>query len=1165
MSIFSLAMPSINDQSVYILNQIIGAVNHMVDSSQPDPGGYIIPGDPSSGILPLPVFALMLQYFNQALLGCGTILFAIMVFVGTINTAAEGQFLGKDWHSIWTPIRLIFGLLFVIPLQNGLCIGQKIVLYAILIGVNMGTTVWQQTINQIFENNVPPPVPSFLSSTVTEAVDGVFLNIAVQSIANQFNASNSGSNSPSSCPAAQADNLPSNATVLCVNNNYTIGKNTLPPSVLNALSTQYNGLCNLLFPGQAASCQKAVSSALSSSPFNGNVTSDSAYFSLAINSTTTDSTPLNPPVISNYSLNGNSAQSNWSSTILPNGNAHLSAPSGNATVNVSGYYAYTPTSPSNLPNCSNIASGDIGAYMYCDINNIVNTYVMNYGNNSSCPANAPSGQASCSFQGVTSDILAQAQNQIAIQAFDQASLTPPVAGSESYTNNTYVIPGSSPILDANGKPLVDNIVNGNHEGSEVYPVTINLNDYIVPGANSQSPAIDIPLNNSWWVAGRSYLIVDNQFSQSLQYLYGALNQVINQFNQLTNFKSSFLLTYQTYLWEQGFNAPQLNSAGSNFTMQYSCGPFNYTNMVGPNNPLFSLGYYWVTGAPSYRFASPSNPAQLMGVGSPPLYTCQVDDTRGTAVLQASYPFQASDIAPTQWALLIAPFNPNPTSPPTGTPPSPQIPTANLQKYPNLYTNLVQLPTVDQGPITLLLQMAYNYYIQNYPNTNALDYYEYLLPYLSGIINVLEYNGELSSANANQAVNLPVSDALNQIFSGLLGSTDSVDPAASINSIMQSVYNLGSDPAAPGLVSKQFSLIQQTQAAGISMIMVCVTSLEHIYTHYQNQFQAFESQLQTYVNWGSGAGIASGVLTALGSFGGVFGVGAQMAGQAANAGAEYVNLIMMQYTITEMTNISMTLMWLPIVLFVLTSLFTAGAQFALLVPLTPYILFWAGQIAWLLGVLEALVAAPIVMLGLAHPGGHQFMGHSVPAVRMLLSVVFRPVLMVIGMLTGILLTYVVISFSAQGFHTVATSILAAVPQGDQMVQGILACLMLFVYCSFIVLAFNKCFSTIYVIPDKVMEWVGGGRGDQAGAQDLQQISQGVQQSAGQAADAGGKGTQSGIDTQKSKADQTSSFDQKEVSTVSSTSQGMGKAAGGAVDSGRKGSSQSDRSFKDDTQL
>ena len=125
-SIFGFILPDPSDQSVQILQNIIGAIDGMLG----------VPGEPLG---PTTLFAEMMLKFNHLLLGAGTVLFAIMVFVGTMNTSHEGTLFGRQWNAMWTPFRLIIGLIFVVPLQSGLCLGQKIILYAILIGINIGT------------------------------------------------------------------------------------------------------------------------------------------------------------------------------------------------------------------------------------------------------------------------------------------------------------------------------------------------------------------------------------------------------------------------------------------------------------------------------------------------------------------------------------------------------------------------------------------------------------------------------------------------------------------------------------------------------------------------------------------------------------------------------------------------------------------------------------------------------------------------------------------------------------------------------------------------------------------------------------------------------------------------------------------------------------------
>src|ERR1700677_4195054 len=118
MSIFSLTLPDslLEDKSVTILNQITGLAVHLISGDK----AFIQTS-----------FSRMMLHFNEALLGFGLLIFAILLFVGTMNTAADGQFLGRNWNSVWTPVRLILGVLFVVPLKTGYCVAQYLFLYLI--------------------------------------------------------------------------------------------------------------------------------------------------------------------------------------------------------------------------------------------------------------------------------------------------------------------------------------------------------------------------------------------------------------------------------------------------------------------------------------------------------------------------------------------------------------------------------------------------------------------------------------------------------------------------------------------------------------------------------------------------------------------------------------------------------------------------------------------------------------------------------------------------------------------------------------------------------------------------------------------------------------------------------------------------------------------------
>ncbi len=201
-------------------------------------------------------------------------------------------------------------------------------------------------------------------------------------------------------------------------------------------------------------------------------------------------------------------------------------------------------------------------------------------------------------------------------------------------------------------------------------------------------------------------------------------------------------------------------------------------------------------------------------------------------------------------------------------------------------------------------------------------------------------------------------------------------------------------------------------------------------------------------------------------------------------------------------------WLmPMWTMVTTALFAAGFMLAFYAPLYPYLLFLFGVIGWLLSVIEAMIAAPLVCFGMTHPEGHDFMGKAEQALMLALGVFLRPALMVIGFLAGMIMTYVGYSFvntvlgrvfmSAFGFvarhgesgapaaqytpmsgaWAVITGSPTASGQNDHFTghdfsDFLLIPLLLVAYGMIVIEVVNQCFSAIHVVPDQVLRWIGG---------------------------------------------------------------------------------------------
>lgn len=157
----------------------------------------------------------------------------------------------------------------------------------------------------------------------------------------------------------------------------------------------------------------------------------------------------------------------------------------------------------------------------------------------------------------------------------------------------------------------------------------------------------------------------------------------------------------------------------------------------------------------------------------------------------------------------------------------------------------------------------------------------------------------------------------------------------------------------------------------------------------------------------------------------------------------------------------------------------GFMTAYFIPFLPYMIFTFGTLAWLIAVIEAMVAAPIVALGVAHPEGHDALGKSEAGLMILLNVFLRPGMMVVGYIAGIALSFVGIWIMNAGFEEILKYL-----ESDQMwaefhpVSPIpwarffgffFASL---IYTLFYLVIVQEAFTLIAVLPDKVLRWIGG---------------------------------------------------------------------------------------------
>lgn len=198
--------------------------------------------------------------------------------------------------------------------------------------------------------------------------------------------------------------------------------------------------------------------------------------------------------------------------------------------------------------------------------------------------------------------------------------------------------------------------------------------------------------------------------------------------------------------------------------------------------------------------------------------------------------------------------------------------------------------------------------------------------------------------------------------------------------------------------------------------------------------------------------------------------------------------------SEMNAIIGSLWYLPLGMAILGMMLSAGMMLAVYMPLIPFILFTLGGLGWLIGVIEAMVAAPIVCFGIMHPHGqNEIMGKSEPAVMLMINMFMRPSLMIIGMLLGIGLIYVSLNVINTGFATVVSSV---VTFGGSVSGPYMAACLMAIYGLFVSMVVQKCFSMVSVVPDSVLRWIQGGDVTRQQFGEMGQIGEQMSQKVGQ---------------------------------------------------------------------
>lgn len=240
-----------------------------------------------------------------------------------------------------------------------------------------------------------------------------------------------------------------------------------------------------------------------------------------------------------------------------------------------------------------------------------------------------------------------------------------------------------------------------------------------------------------------------------------------------------------------------------------------------------------------------------------------------------------------------------------------------------------------------------------------------------------------------------------------------------------------------------------------------------------------------------------------------------------AGDWWINMLVLAMTtmmipiIGKSVIFPLLMLGMPVIMTWMMIMAGVGFITAYYVPVLPYLIFTFGAIGWLIAVIEAMVAAPLVALGVTHPEGHDAFGKGEQALMILMNVFLRPSLMIIGFIGGIALSYVGVWVLNAGFghaieYLTGGAVTPAGPSklgsvgfsGDYLVSdyrteqlqrekealaasaaagnnpytgwaGVFSFFfVLLIYTTTYLTIVQKAFTLIYYLPDKVLRWMGG---------------------------------------------------------------------------------------------
>jgi len=125
--------PTCSDVTVGILQHIFGPIIDVLTRG----------ADPNTVQAASNVLASIFGLYNTGVLAVASLIISYVATVGAVNTANDGEAMGKQWSSVWTPLRIVTGGAILLPSTSGYSFIQMFVLTLSLWGIGFANGIYK--------------------------------------------------------------------------------------------------------------------------------------------------------------------------------------------------------------------------------------------------------------------------------------------------------------------------------------------------------------------------------------------------------------------------------------------------------------------------------------------------------------------------------------------------------------------------------------------------------------------------------------------------------------------------------------------------------------------------------------------------------------------------------------------------------------------------------------------------------------------------------------------------------------------------------------------------------------------------------------------------------------------------------------------------------------